>query len=402
MADEETSGSNLGWYVFGTLTLAAAGAGGYYYFKVYKPAQQAKGELPVEPGTTKLPKPQPVPTKSGSEAKGPGVHVVPLDTTQRLVLGASADPWTLEEETLIRWWAEGSESELPQYAGNNVFTAVEEGGGALDVQLRAPGVVKVTRRFNYEPDSPVQQWVLATPGAQDKIAQASAFGVDAVVQPDGREPVAQGESTNVARHGVTLNPTERTLLVSGFPSWRGWGSELLAGLNFEAWTARQLMDRVWKQTFPELPEEISEAEGYTVNGRPYVDLVARGEDFRARLNSGAIFRPRGWSPFDTMAQVMVGGGFTPYERGPDFAAARKGAEAYFLLDYVYAVVPRRVQPGGAGQGTMVYDWYVWAPTQALLGYTTAIAKAQGVTKKADAIKAAVAAIEKHRKGNEAS
>lgn len=398
---------NLGAWVVGGLVIAGGAAAAYHFW--WKPRQQTTTTTttttPTEPGAT-LPKPQPVPTVGDQSTLGPGVHTVGLDEIVYLRPTGPAGPWNnpgawgSQGAPWVKWWPEGWDNVLSAVPGQDVLYTEALGGQVLSVRIRKPGVFEVGRRRDADT---FERWLLATPGQEAALERAfAAPSPDAVAgspPPSTGEPSAQSESTNIARHGVTLNPASRELIVTSYPTWRAWAAELLAGLNLEAWTARQLFDRVWRETFPELPEEISEAGGYTVNGTPYAETIARGEDLRTRLNAGTLFKPRNWSPFDTLGQVMVGSGWTPYERGQDFASARKGAEAYFIQDYVFAIVPRRIQPGGAGQGVTVWDWYVWAPTQALLSFTTAVEKGAGVPKKADAIKAAVTAAAEHRKGN---
>lgn len=232
-----------------------------------------------------------------------------------------------------------------------------------------------------------------TPSVKGYVAPMFAFkaarefidGLDAAPLPQveppepeaGAEPDQPGAglATGTSVAGVTATTADGActgVTLNDSASWLPYATELLEGLNLDAWSSQELMDRIWKETFPICGDHVSEVPGFTVNGEAYASVVAKGQDFLDEDPNLA------WpaTKASVFASIMVGESFVPVAE-PPVLQVDLGPDNPLMLheqkpgsaDMYWVVTTEKnvLLPGGGGTPSVESTWRVWGPNTNIVG-----------------------------------
>ncbi len=195
---------------------------------------------------------------------------------------------------------------------------------------------------------------------------------EAGAEPD--QPAVAGLATGTSAAGVTLSTVDGQcvgITLNDLAQWVPYAKELLEGLNLEAWSSQELMDRIWKETFPQCGDHVSEIPGFTINGEPYADIVAAGQTF---LDEEVVAYQFPHTPESVFAGFMVGEAWTPvFEEpvlqinpGPDNPLLEQYAKPGTADTYWIVTTVKPVMLSG-GNPSQESTWRVWGPNTNVVG-----------------------------------
>ncbi len=216
----------------------------------------------------------------------------------------------------------------------------------------------------------------------------------------GEEPdqPGAGMSTGTSVAGVTATTVDGTctgVTLNDATAWIPYATELLEGLNLEAWSSAELMDRIWKETFPLCGDHVSELAGFTVNGDPYASVVAAGQAFLDEDPTLAWPNTKA----GVFAALMVGETFVPVaeppvvqiDLGPDNPLLEQhlkpGTDEKFWIVTTEKPV---LLGGGGGTPSVESTWRVWGPNTNVSGEPVAEGMTGSRAASLDAAKAWIA------------
>ena len=199
---------------------------------------------------------------------------------------------------------------------------------------------------------------------------------DESVEPEATEEPGGPQvqlSTGTAAHGITVETVDgvcQAFSLNDLAAWIPYASELLDGLNMAAWTSEELMDRVWKATFPACGDHLSKIAGVTIGGTPYAAVVQAGQDFLDQ----EVIALSGTSTIESVfAGFMVGETYIAPPVDP-VVQINLGPDAPEVLQYakpdsddmfwIVTTLKPVMLPGGPSQES---TWRLWGPNTLIVG-----------------------------------
>ena len=227
------------------------------------------------------------------------------------------------------------------------------------------------------------------------IPAAPAGPEGAAPSPEPAEPAAAGvvPGLEMLAHGIRVDVPKSQITVVNPGAWVAWAGPEVASINIEQWTAAEVMDNLFRKAFPGLPADLSTLLGWTINGQPYGDVVARGQTFIDQMVAGELTVPKNFPGHKAFAQIMAGQEYTPLRllvpapKNPDtgwelYQRDKAGVGLHhFLVKFV------KIQQPGLGQAMFSWQWWTWGPGVTDLGPANAL-ETGGKAQKPDAIQTA--------------
>lgn len=209
---------------------------------------------------------------------------------------------------------------------------------------------------------------LAMNAARKFVDELEGEPLPPVLQPGeaaGLAQLEQGPGVALVTAGGTC---QRIELVS-LAEWLPVAIEMLEGLNLQAWSAAEIMDNMWSNVFPGQCPKLSELGGFTINGKPYAELVEQGDAF---LDQEVIGLQGDESIEGLFAAIMVG---EPYVSPPEIPVVQVnlGTDAPELEQYPaggavwWIVTTEKPVLLSGGNPSQEATWRVWGPDTNVVG-----------------------------------